>query len=343
MLKKLTLQHITTFEQAELHFAEGINIIIGENSTGKSHLLKMAYSIASSWNQFGQEGWKQTLIKKLHGVFAIEELLELRRQESCFSANKQSIALEVFVNHKKQSYQTIHFHLDKRDKIQIEGEVPHAAILNKSLFFPAKEMLSIYPNFIALYEKYALSFDETYYDLCKAIENPLLKQPNQRLIAAIEAIIAGRIILKGSHFYLQTEQGEISIFMVSEGWRKLGMLAYLIANDSLKEGTTLFWDEPETNLNPRLIKQLAQVLIELTQYKVQIVIATHHLFLMKYFDYLLAKPETNIPCAFFSLKNSDNGIVVEQGERLNQLNTIVALEEELELYDKEQQALYANL
>lgn len=343
MLKKLTLQHITTFEHAELNFAEGINVIIGENSTGKSHLLKMAYSISSTWNQFGEEGWKDALVKKLHGVFGVEELLELRRQETILNANKPgvSVALEVFVHHKKQEYQAIRFRLDKRDKIQIEGAVPHAAILNKPLFFPAKEILSIYPNFIALYEKYALSFDETYYDLCKAIENPLLKQPNHSLIAAIEAIIAGKIVLKGNHFYLKTKQGEISIFMVSEGWRKLGMLSYLIANDSLKEGTTLFWDEPETNLNPRLIKQLAEVLIELTRHNVQIIIATHNLFLMKYFDYLLT--HTDISSAFFSLANTTSGISVEQGTRLNQLNTIIALDEELELYDKEQQALYANL
>lgn len=340
MLKKLTLQQITTFEQAELNFAQGVNIIIGENSTGKSHLLKVAYSVASSWNQFGEEGWKESLINKLHGVFGVEELLALRKQETALYADKPSIALEVFVNHKEET-QALHFHLDKRDKILIENGVPHATILNTPLFFPAKEVLSIYPNFIALYEKYALSFDETYYDLCKAIENPLLKQPNHNLIAAIEAILAGKIILKGSHFYLQTEQGEISIFMVSEGWRKLGMLAYLIANDSLKEGTTLFWDEPETNLNPRLMKQLAEVLIELTQHKVQIIIASHHLFLMKYFDYLLEK--TDISSAFFSLTKTANGVVVEQGTRLNQLNTIVSLEEELELYDKEQQSLYANL
>ena len=343
MLKKLTLQHITTFEQAELNFSEGINIIIGENSTGKSHVLKMVYSVASSWNQFGEEGWRNVLIKKLHGVFGIEELLELRKQETILNANHHSIALEVLVDHKKQESQTIHFHLDKRDKIQIEGEVPHAAILNKPLFFPAKEILSIYPNFVALYEKYAISFDETYYDLCKAIENPLLKQPNHSLIAAIEAIIAGKIVLKGNHFYLKTQQGEISIFMVSEGWRKLGMLSYLIANDSLKQGTTLIWDEPETNLNPRLIKQLAEVLIELTRHNVQIIIASHHLFLMKYFDYLLTNTKTTIPSAFFSLTKTSSGVIVEQGTRLKQLDTIIALEEELELYDKEQQALYAYL
>jgi len=341
MLKKLSLQHITTFEHAELNFSSGINIIIGENSTGKSHLLKMAYSIAVSWNCFGDAGWRDTLVKKIHGVFGVEELLELRKQETVLNAEQQGVLLEVFVNHKKHETQTIQFHLDKRDKIQIVGGVPHAIILNRPLFFPAKEVLSIYPSFTALYEKYAMSFDETYYDLCKAIDNPLLNNPNNELIASIEAIIGGKIILRGGHFYLQAGCNEINIFMVSEGWRKLGMLAYLIANDSLKEGTTLFWDEPETNLNPRLIKQLAQVLVELTRHDVQIIIATHHLFLMKCFDYLLA--DTEIPATFFSLKKTNEGTEIEQGTRLSQLDTITSLEEELALYDKEQQSLYANL
>jgi hypothetical protein len=32
---------------------------------------------------------------------------------------------------------------------------------------------------IQVHEKFALSFDETYYALCKAISNPLLENPNQ--------------------------------------------------------------------------------------------------------------------------------------------------------------------
>jgi predicted ATP-dependent endonuclease of OLD family len=44
-LKKIDIQNQTVFQQAELHFTPGLNVIIGENGTGKSHLLKLAYSI----------------------------------------------------------------------------------------------------------------------------------------------------------------------------------------------------------------------------------------------------------------------------------------------------------
>ena len=342
MLKKLHLENFTTFQQAEFNFSKGINIIIGENSSGKSHVLKLAYSVASIWEQCGKEGWCEQLIKKLHGVFGIEELFELRNRTTLIKAERHNVTLEFFVNHKNIDSQQLSFDLSKRDKITINGIVPHARLLNRPLFFPAKEVLSIFPNFISLYEKYALSFDETYYDLCKAFDNPLLKEPDEKLIDKLESIMSGKIVFKGNHFYLQTANSEMNIFMVAEGWRKLGMLSYLIANDSLKENSILFWDEPEANLNPRLIKQIAAFLLELTQHNIQIVIATHSLFLMKYFDYLIRQSKNSVPAAFFNLMRTENGVSVEQGERLNQLTSIVALEEELEFYDKEQALLYSQ-
>jgi AAA15 family ATPase/GTPase len=342
MLKKLIIENFTNFDEAEFDFVPGINIVIGENSSGKSHVLKLAYSIASVWNQCGKEGWKSGLKNKLYKVFRVSKLVDLQAFHG--SSRQDCITRMIFefsVNHKSRESEILDISLGV-DSINVKQH-PTAPLMKSPLFFPAKEVLSLFPNFITLYEKYHLSFDETYYDLCKAIDNPLLKDPNQSLIDSIEAIIGGKFVLKDNNFYLQTQQGEINIFMVAEGWRKLGMLSYLIANDSLKEDSILFWDEPETNLNPHLIKQLAAILLELTKYNIQVVIATHNLFLMKYFDYLIANAETKVPTAFFSLVRTEQGITVEQGDRLSQLNTVIALNEELELYDKEQEAFYANL
>lgn len=43
MIKQLTLQNFTVFKDADLHFSQGLNVIVGENGTGKTHLLKLAY------------------------------------------------------------------------------------------------------------------------------------------------------------------------------------------------------------------------------------------------------------------------------------------------------------
>ena len=44
MLESLTLQNFSAFAQADFRFAPGLNLIVGENGTGKSHVLKVAYS-----------------------------------------------------------------------------------------------------------------------------------------------------------------------------------------------------------------------------------------------------------------------------------------------------------
>jgi energy-coupling factor transporter ATP-binding protein EcfA2 len=47
MLNALTLHDFTVFAKVELQFGS-INVIHGENGSGKTHLLKLAYSIVSS-------------------------------------------------------------------------------------------------------------------------------------------------------------------------------------------------------------------------------------------------------------------------------------------------------
>jgi AAA15 family ATPase/GTPase len=48
MLQSLEIQNFTVFEEAKLEFSAGLNIIIGENGTGKTHLLKLGYVLLKS-------------------------------------------------------------------------------------------------------------------------------------------------------------------------------------------------------------------------------------------------------------------------------------------------------
>jgi ABC-type multidrug transport system ATPase subunit len=49
----------------------------------------------------------------------------------------------------------------------------------------------------------------------------------------------------------------------------------LIQNGTLLNGSVLFWDEPETNLNPKLFGPLIEILLQLQHSGVQIFISTH--------------------------------------------------------------------
>jgi len=44
MLKSLHIENFTVFPKADFIFGKNLNVIIGENGAGKSHLLKLAYA-----------------------------------------------------------------------------------------------------------------------------------------------------------------------------------------------------------------------------------------------------------------------------------------------------------
>ena len=93
--------------------------------------------------------------------------------------------------------------------------------------------------------------------------------------------------------------------MLAEGFRKLGLLWLLIRNGSLPDGSVLFWDEPETNLNPKMFRIVIEVLLELQRTGVQVFFATHDYVILKELD-LQMKEEDEV--AFHSLhRDKENG------------------------------------
>ena len=45
-IQKISVENFTVFEKLEVDLCDGINIFIGKNGTGKTHLLKLLYSVA---------------------------------------------------------------------------------------------------------------------------------------------------------------------------------------------------------------------------------------------------------------------------------------------------------
>ena len=47
-IQALTVQNFTCFEDVSFEFSTGINVFIGENGTGKTHILKLLYALINS-------------------------------------------------------------------------------------------------------------------------------------------------------------------------------------------------------------------------------------------------------------------------------------------------------
>jgi len=353
MLKSLSTKNFTLFSNAEIEFSPGLNVIIGENNTGKSHLLKLAYTVAVIWYEAAAEHqnipgkisskgskswWQRRLAEKLVGIFKPDKLGHLFHRDG--GRQKAKIEAEMFAT---KNDQRLKFAFSSNTQKEVEIlQTPLEFPSAPPIFLPSKEVLSFYPGFVKLYDDRELTVDETYPDLCKALSGFLLKGGGAKryatFIKPLETIMGGQLRLKEGRFYLKSSgKKEMEISLIAEGLRKIGTLAYLAANGSLKN--VLFWDEPEGDFNAKILTQLASSLIELVEtYKMQVILATHSFFLMKELSVQVEISKGKIPAQFISLV--PRKAQVEQGGLLEELATITVLDEILAQDDRVQQLFY---
>jgi hypothetical protein len=163
------------------------------------------------------------------------------------------------------------------------------------VYVPTKEVLSFMKGFTSLYETYGLSFDQTYQDICLRLDLPEIRpetmhEKSKWAVSEIERICEGKFVFYGGgNVTFKAGEAEYSANVIAEGFRKIGMLSRLLLTGSIQPGVSgpLFWDEPETNMNPKLMKLLVEILLELSRNGQQIILATHDFVLLKWFDLLI--------------------------------------------------------
>lgn len=344
MLKRMKVKNLTVFPDADFEFSTGLNVVIGENGCGKSHLLKTAYALIAASAEEGRKPNVGDPTKTLMQKNYADKLINVLRPETLGRLARRKQGREKcelsFEFDEKQLNFTLGFATSSKSDVQIE-------MLNKAwqpkspVFLPTREMLTLYPGFVSVYDNHYLEFDETYRDVCLLLGAPALKGPREKKAAEylkpLEEAMGGKVILDNNgRFYLSVPgQGKMEMPLVAEGLRKLAMLSRLISTGSLLDKGYLFWDEPETNLNPKLIKVVAKSILYLCLSGIQVFISTHSLFLLRELDVLYQNEEFNsVKHRYFALKNGDNGVEVEQGNSIEDLTTLVMLDEELQQSDR---------
>ncbi len=298
MIDKLSLKKFTVFHDFEILFSKGVNVLVGENGTGKSHLLKAGYAMCSGNNRIVERGKSENgeladeLTNKLLGLFLPldEKLGKLRSSRS--GAEGPSEIAATFVPDPCDVRITFN---NNSSKVVVQGNCDqYEKYAWKPSFIPTKEVLSFMKGFNSLYERFQLSFDQTYRDLILSLELPELRsdrlhEKSKWAMDGIEDICKGKFVFHGSgKVTFVSETGEYSANVMAEGFRKIGIVKRLLETGSIEPGVSgpLFWDEPEANLNPTLSKFLVQVLLELARNGQQVILATHDYVLLKWFDLL---------------------------------------------------------
>ena len=357
MLTSLDLKNITAFPKAKLKFSTGLNVIVGENGTGKTHLLKLGYLVTNAGQNFvkqditSEQKIELYFSEHLRAIFKPDRIGSLTTSDSDGKSQivgivtdntpvKKKLApginLELPPNNDGITWQ-LNFSNRSKDNIVFSksGNILDSnSVFRKAIYLPSKEMISFFDGFLALYDKHEIPFDETYRDLALHLSTPKLKSAPkiiQKALTNLSDDIGGTLSLEGGKFYLSSKGNKPKeITLVAEGIRKIATLMHLIENGSLIQGDTLFWDEPESNLNAKLIKDIASAILFLCQNGMQVIIATHSLFLLRELE-ILSSQEVykNIPQRYFSLKKKQQNVVVHQGNSVDDIEPLVMLDESL--------------
>ena len=338
MLKSLHLENFTVFPDAQFAFGKNLNVVIGENGSGKTHVLKAAYAAIAvsaarskdgSTAMPGKAQLQAALADKLQGVFRPDSLGRLILRKSGRGKCRLNYAFQPEKLNLEFTFSTL-----AKTEVTVET-MPGARVEKLPVFLPTRELLTIFPGFVSLYETTHLPFEETWRDTCILLGAPLARGPREarikELLAPLEEAMGGSVELdKSGRFYLRVASGNMEMHLMAEGLRKLATLARLIANGSLLDKGYLFWDEPEANLNPRIMKTIARTILQVAGSGIQVFIATHSLFLLRELHILQQREFDKLDTRCFGLHIGENGMVeVQQGATMDDIGEIAALDEEL--------------
>ncbi len=281
MITRFKASNFTVFTDTEISFSPGINIIVGKNGTGKTHLMKAVYAACSLIDRKIDRKFDQ----KLNGVFMPNSLGRLVHRTQGRSSGYVSIFRRDRDDNKERS---ITCSLTTLNKAEIKVNAWSVDKPIESVFIPVKDMLANAPGFRSLFSQKKLAYEEVYLDIIDKAFIPVsrgkLSPERERLLSLLNSAMSGRVIEKSETFYLKNSSGELEFSLLAEGFRKLGLLYRLIQNESLTKGSVLFWDEPEANLNPQLSQVVVRILLELQRMGVQIFLSTHDYILLKEFE-----------------------------------------------------------
>lgn len=323
MIKSLHLKNFTAFTDLAIDFSPRINIFIGENGTGKTQLLKAILALCGPEARNPQAG--EQLARKLCRLYhpLSDQVGELRR-----AGNRgEALLSATFVSGQTVTAQfsgtasEVKVSTGSSDEVAAAVFIPTKEVLSlvRGLVAEKPDQATLDRIFDDGYLDLARQLSEEGAD---DLDTKVQLDPRfESIVPRLTNLIGGRYELRDGRFCFQagaymeklgessaatkapqafqdsvqkfvpTKAPLLSSGMTAEGFRKIGVLQRLLSNGCLNPGKTgpLLWDEPESNLNPKLMKDLVLALLELARNGQQVILATHDYVLLKWFDLLMDK------------------------------------------------------
>ncbi len=351
MIRKLSVEGVTVFPQKEAFtFVPGINIIVGGNDSGKSHLMKLCYTL-TRWGAGGSkrdlpEVWaeEKRLRRDLLRVFGAHDLTGLTARNRGNGSARVRVSLQGEKVPPGTAELAFHFEAGHEEEGLHITTLPDRYLQENAVFISPREVLSIYPCYMQAGKRYPELLDSASWELCRALEeepatSAPMSAPLRRVLAQVETLLSGKLQRLHGRFYLRRPgQEPMELNLVAEGFKRIGTLGLLIGNGTIRPGTSLFWDEPEMNLNTTHLPLLVRMMMELCHAGVQLMLTTHSLFLLRELVIQLAEPgNKKTRRRFIGLQppqSSQSGVRSCCGDNLTQIDHLDSLDAEMEQADR---------
>lgn len=271
MVSSIEINNFTVFKNISIDFCDGVNVIIGENSSGKTHLLKFLYAEILDENNTCQ-------------FFGINDEVNL----IAFNSDGNTL-IKITRTQPSIPIKQVIFIPAKEMLSHSKGLLAMSEKYSRDMPFD-KTLLDIIKK-------------------AQAWKPDVMPELAVNIVPKLEKVIDGKVFMKDDNsFWVRKNDGaEIPFSMEAEGLRKFGLLWQLLMNEGITKDTILLWDEPEANLNPQLFSILVDILLELSRNGVQIFVATHSNNFAEYLNinktngdklqfHVLTKTNDNIIC-----------------------------------------------
>ena len=329
-INKITVEGFTAFNKVDISFSDGINVFIGDNGTGKTHLLKLLYAIS-------QHEYK--------GVDPASVSMEMQPVHFYITSWIPHLAPYFQAEEGKEFHRHLHFQVPFSIGAVVNGngfcykssdsfeacDKPNKV----SVFIPAKEMLT-HAGLEKDFASRLMPFDVTLIDILNIAGMSVITEHDEcrsQLLQSISNIIGGTIAYEKDCYYIYKDSADpIRFSFEAEGHKKLGLLYRLIQVGVLKKGSILIWDEPESNLNPKLIPDLVDAVLALEQAGVQMFFATHDYFFAKFLE--VRKTKAN-KVRYHALYKEHNDIHCETQSDFELLENNSIIAQSIALYKEE--------
>ena len=311
-----------------------INLVIGENGTGKTFFLKALYSAVRTAEEYKRgddiRSFSDVLSEKLRWTFQVDKLGDMVARSS-----KENLNFDLVLGEKRISYR---FSESAQNKV-VSVVAPSTGRSANSIFIPAKEVLSLYSVILKSREvDHSFGFDDTYYDLVKALRIAPKRGRNYSVFSnsrkILNKVIDGKVEYsetQGKWFYKNQKNNKFSIGATSEGVKKIAIMDRLLSNGYLDDQSIIFIDEIESALHPEAVCTFLDMIDDISdKMGIQFFIASHSYFVIKKLALIAMKKPEYVSC--ISLKKEGKPEICDLHEGMPDNSIIDAA---IHLYDLE--------